>query len=85
MHGTLVVIQYCGTGSTTMGSISLYQCITGDKLVTSTSTKQWHTVYEFQPSYGPNISMTGEMCNKYSADIWHKNSSWEAISPKTAT
>jgi len=63
----------------------LFQCITGTKLVTPTSTKQWHTVYEFQPSYGHNMSMTGEMCYRYSAHIWHKNSSWEYISPKTAT
>lgn len=66
-------------------NVSLFQCITGAKLVTPTSTKQWHTVYEFQPSHGPNMFMTGEMGYKYSAHILHKNSSWEDISPKTAT
>jgi len=60
----------------------LFQCITGAKLVNPTSTKQWHTVYEFQPNYGPNMSVTGEMGYKYSAHILHKNSSWEDISPQ---
>jgi hypothetical protein len=86
IHGTLVIIQFCGPDFTTIGgSVSLFQCITEAKLVTPTSTKKWHTLYEFQPSYGPNMSVTGEMCRKYSAHIWHKNSSFQDISPKTAT